>query len=187
MLHSYLGYDTHEMPTEKKAIEKLGLDRSKIPVTEFRDTCKKFTSDYKNIQTDGFKRLGVLGDWDHPYVTYEHATEAAQLRVFSEMYLKGYIYRGLKPVYWCTDCETALAEAEIEYKDVTSPSIYVSIPSSISLAVNLISPPSARMRMHSRTGMVVLAGTALITILIFFSSSLFEQMIFIPQRVLSKQ
>ena len=122
------GYDTHGMPTEKKAIEKLGLDRSKIPVTKFRDTCREFTTNYKDIQTEGFKRLGVLGDWEHPYITYDHATEARQIGVFGDMYKKGYIYKGLKPVYWCTDCETALAEAEIEYKDVTGESIYVKFP-----------------------------------------------------------
>lgn len=122
------GYDTHGMPTEKKAIEKLGLDRSKIPVTKFRDTCREFTTNYKDIQTEGFKRLGVLGDWAHPYITYDNATEARQIGVFGDMYKKGYIYKGLKPVYWCTDCETALAEAEIEYKDVTGESIYVKFP-----------------------------------------------------------
>ena len=119
------GYDTHGMPTEKKAIEKLGLDRSKIPVTQFRDTCKEFTEKYKDIQTEGFKRLGVLGEWDNPYITFDPKMEARQLGVFGDMYKKGYIYKGLKPVYWCTDCETALAEAEIEYKDVTGESIYV--------------------------------------------------------------
>ena len=122
------GYDTHGMPTEKKAIEKLGLDRNKIPVTQFRNTCKEFTEKYKDIQTEGFKRLGVLGDWDNPYITYDPKLEARQLGVFGDMYKKGYIYKGLKPVYWCTDCETALAEAEIEYKDVTGESIYVKFP-----------------------------------------------------------
>ena len=122
------GYDTHGMPTEKKAIEKLELDRNKIPVTQFRNTCKEFTEKYKDIQTEGFKRLGVLGDWDNPYITYDPKLEARQLGVFGDMYKKGYIYKGLKPVYWCTDCETALAEAEIEYKDVTGESIYVKFP-----------------------------------------------------------
>ena len=122
------GFDTHGMPTEKKAIEKLGLDRSKIPVTEFRDTCKDFTDKYKDVQIEGFKRLGVLGDWEHPYITFDPKAEARQIGVFGDMYQKGYIYQGLKPVYWCTDCETALAEAEIEYKDVTSTSIYVKFP-----------------------------------------------------------
>ena len=122
------GYDTHGMPTEKKAIEKLGLDREKTPVTEFRNTCQDFTRKYKDIQTEGFKRLGVLGDWKNPYITYDPKMEARQIGVFGDMYKKGYIYKGLKPVYWCTDCETALAEAEIEYKDVTGDSIYVKFP-----------------------------------------------------------
>ncbi len=122
------GYDTHGMPTEKKAIEKLGLNRDEIPVTEFRNTCKQFTMDYKDKQTEGFKRLGVLGDWDDPYITYEPRMEAKQIGVFADMYKKGYIYKGLKPVYWCTDCETALAEAEIEYKDINSNTAYVKFP-----------------------------------------------------------
>ena len=122
------GYDTHGMPTEKKAIEKLGLNRDEIPVTDFRNTCRDFTEKYKDVQTEGFKRLGVLGDWENPYITYQPQMEAKQLGVFSTMYKKGYIYKGLKPVYWCTDCETALAEAEIEYKDVNSNTAYVKFP-----------------------------------------------------------
>ena len=126
------GYDTHGMPTEKKAIEKLGLDRDKIPVSEFRDTCKNFTSKYKDIQTEGFKRLGCIGDWENPYITYDPALESRQLGVFWDMYNKGYMYKGLKPVYWCTDCETALAEAEIEYQDVDNISIFVKFPVRVS-------------------------------------------------------
>ncbi len=122
------GYDTHGMPTEKKAIEKLGLNRDEIPVTKFRDTCKQFTEEYKDKQTEGFKRLGVLADWENPYITYQPQVEAKQIGVFADMYKKGYIYKGLKPVYWCTDCETALAEAEIEYKDVNSNTAYVKFP-----------------------------------------------------------
>lgn len=122
------GFDTHGMPTEKKAIEKLGLNRDEIPVSEFRDTCKEFTKNYKDKQIAGFKRLGVLADWKNPYITYQPQMEAKQLEVFGEMYKKGYIYKGLKPVYWCTDCETALAEAEIEYKDVNSNTAYVKFP-----------------------------------------------------------
>ena len=122
------GYDTHGMPTEKKAIEKLGLNRDEIPVNTFRDTCKKFTEDYKDKQTEGFKRLGVLADWENPYITYQPQMEAKQIVVFAGMYKKGYIYKGLKPVYWCTDCETALAEAEIEYKDVKAITVFVKFP-----------------------------------------------------------
>ena len=116
------------MPTERKAIQSLGLNRDEIPVPEFRNTCKKFTEEYKDKQTEGFKRLGVLGDWDHPYITYQPQMEAKQVGVFANMYKKGYIYKGLKPVYWCTDCETALAEAEIEYKNVNSNTAYVKFP-----------------------------------------------------------
>ena len=122
------GFDTHGMPTEKKAIESLGLNRDEIPVTQFRDTCKQFTENYKDRQISGFKRLGILGDWENPYITYQPEMEERQVWVFGEMYKKGYIYKGLKPVYWCTDCETALAEAEIEYKDVTSHTAYVKFP-----------------------------------------------------------
>ena len=122
------GFDTHGMPTEKKAIEKLGLDRDKLPISKFRDTCLEFTKNYKDKQIEGFKRVGVLGDWKDPYITYEPRSEARQLGVFYDMYKKGYLYKGLKPVYWCTDCETALAEAEIEYQDVDTMSIYVKFP-----------------------------------------------------------
>ena len=122
------GFDTHGMPTEKKAIEKLGLNRDEIPVNKFRDTCKEFTQNYKEKQITGFKRLGVIADWKNPYITYQPQMEAKQIGVFGTMYKKGYIYKGLKPVYWCTDCETALAEAEIEYKDVNSNTAYVKFP-----------------------------------------------------------
>ena len=122
------GFDTHGLPTEKKAIEKLGLNREEIPVTKFRDTCRDFAVTYKDKQIEGFKRLGVLGEWDNPYITLDPKLEARQLGVFGEMYKRGYIYKGLKPVYWCTDCETALAEAEIEYKDVNSNTAYVKFP-----------------------------------------------------------
>ena len=122
------GYDTHGMPTENKAIKALGLNRDEIPVSEFRDICKSFNKDYIAKQTEGFKRLGVLADWENPYITYQPQIEAKQIGVFANMYKKGYIYKGLKPVYWCTDCETALAEAEIEYKDVHNTSAYVKFP-----------------------------------------------------------
>ena len=122
------GYDTHGMPTENKAIQSLGLNREEIPVSSFRDTCKSFNEGYIQKQTEGFKRLGVLADWENPYITYQPEIEAKQIGVFADMYKKGYIYKGLKPVYWCTDCETALAEAEIEYKDVHNTSAYVKFP-----------------------------------------------------------
>ena len=122
------GYDTHGLPTEKKAIQKLGIKREEMSVSKFRDICHDFALEYVGKQTEGFQRLGVLGDWEHPYITLEPEFEARQIGVFADMYQKGYIYKGLKPVYWCTDCETALAEAEIEYKDVDNVSIYVKFP-----------------------------------------------------------
>lgn len=122
------GFDTHGLPTEKRAIQVLGLDRDKISVTKFRDTCRDFAVQFIDKQSEGFKRLGVLGEWDEPYKTLEPRFEARQIQVFGKMYEKGYIYKGLKPVYWCTDCETALAEAEIEYKDHKTTSIYVKFP-----------------------------------------------------------
>ena len=122
------GFDTHGLPTEKRAINVLGIDRDKISVNEFRDICKKFSEEFQGKQIEGFKRLGVLGEWDEPYKTLEPRFEARQIEVFGAMYEKGYIYKGLKPVHWCTDCETALAEAEIEYADHKTNSAYVKFP-----------------------------------------------------------
>ena len=119
------GFDTHGLPTEIKAIEKLKLNREEIEVNKFRDTCKEFNKEFIKLQTEGFKRLGILGDWENPYITYNKEIEKEQLDVFGTMYEKGYIYKGLKPVYWCPSCQTALAEAEIEYADHKSKSIYV--------------------------------------------------------------
>ena len=122
------GWDTHGLPIEQQAIKALGLDRNKTNVVKFREHCRDYALKYVEIQKEGFKRLGVRGDWDHPYITLNPEFEAIQVKVFGEMALKGYIYKGLKPVYWCHDCETALAEAEIEYNDKNSPSIYVKFP-----------------------------------------------------------
>lgn len=119
------GFDTHGLPTEKRAIQALGLNKDEIGVSKFRNTCRDFALSFVEKQTEGFKRLGVLGDWEHPYITLQPEFEARQIGVFGQMYKKGYIYKGLKPVYWCTDCETALAEAEIEYADHKTTSIFV--------------------------------------------------------------
>ncbi len=122
------GFDTHGLPTEIKAINALGLNKDDEDVIKFRNTCRDFAAKYAKIQADGFKRLGVLADWEHPYITFQPEMEARQIGVFGAMYHKGYIYKGLKPVYWCADCETALAEAEIEYADDKATSIYVKFP-----------------------------------------------------------
>ncbi|NLW92239.1 MAG: isoleucine--tRNA ligase [Syntrophomonadaceae bacterium] len=122
------GWDTHGLPIEQQAIKALGIDRHRTDVVEFRRHCKEYALRYMGIQRDQFKRLGVRGDWDHPYLTLNPQFEAMQIKVFGDMANKGYIYKGLKPVYWCGDCETALAEAEVEYDNKTSPSIYVKFP-----------------------------------------------------------
>ncbi|HEX2937484.1 MAG TPA: isoleucine--tRNA ligase [Ruminiclostridium sp.] len=119
------GWDTHGLPIERKAIDKVGLDRRSDDPVDFRGHCRDFALKHVSIMTDQFKRLGVIGDWENPYRTLNHEFEAKQIEVFGEMALKGYIYRGLKPVYWCAHDETALAEAEIEYAEDPCNSIYV--------------------------------------------------------------
>ncbi len=120
------GWDTHGLPTELKARKKAGVGNStSISEVELRKICRDFALSYIDDQRDQFKRLGGIGEWDNPYITLNHEYEAKQIEIFSEMACKGYIYRGLKPVYWCPDCETALAEAEIEYAEDPCHSIYV--------------------------------------------------------------
>lgn len=120
------GWDTHGLPIEQAIINAKGLDRRSIEAIEFRKLCEEYAWSYIDIQREQFKRLGVRGDWENPYVTLTPEYEAHQIRVFGEMAKKGYIYKGLRCVYWSPSSETALADAEIEYKDKRSPSIYVS-------------------------------------------------------------
>jgi len=122
------GWDTHGLPIEQQAIKAFGLNRNNIHPVEFRGKCKEFALKYVDIQKEEFKRLGVRGDWDNPYLTLMPHYEARQIGVFGDMAKKGYIYKGLKPVYWCASCETALAEAEVEYADKQSASIFVRFP-----------------------------------------------------------
>lgn len=121
------GWDTHGLPIEQALINQ-GVDRHAMSASEFLDLCEEYALEQIDIQREAFKRLGVSGDWEHPYITLQKDYEAAQVRLFGVMAAKGYIYRGLKPVYWSPSSESALAEAEIEYKDVRSPSIYVAFP-----------------------------------------------------------
>ena len=122
------GWDTHGLPIEQEAIKSTGLNRDKVDLVEFRQKCREFALKFVDIQREEFKRLGVRGEWDKPYLTLQPHFEARQIGVFGEMANKGYIYKGLKPVYWCSSCETALAEAEVEYGDDLSASIYVRFP-----------------------------------------------------------
>ncbi|MBE6907215.1 MAG: isoleucine--tRNA ligase [Ruminococcaceae bacterium] len=118
------GWDTHGLPIELKALKKMGVSRN-IPPVELRHHCREFALSYVDIQREEFKRLGVIGDWEHPYLTLKPEFEAKQIELFGAMANKGYIYKGLKPVYWCPTCDTALAEAEIEYAEDKCHSIYV--------------------------------------------------------------
>ena len=119
------GWDTHGLPIEWKIMEELGEKAKNMTPLQIRQECKKYALKWVEKQKEGFKRLGILGNWDNPYITLRPEYEAEQLKVFKEIYENGYIYKGLKPVYWSPTTETALAEAEIEYKDLTSHSIYV--------------------------------------------------------------
>ncbi len=119
------GWDTHGLPIEQQAIKKLGINRHEAGPVKFRQACREFALQNVENQKEQFKRLGIIGDWDHPYLTLSNEFVASQIEVFGEMAKKGLIYKGLKPVYWCPHCETALAEAEIEYAEDKTKSIYV--------------------------------------------------------------
>ncbi|WP_047981338.1 isoleucine--tRNA ligase [Ornithinibacillus contaminans] len=119
------GWDTHGLPIETALTKNKKVDRKKLSVAEFRRLCAEYAMTQVDNQRTQFKQLGVRGDWDNPYVTLTPDYEAAQIRVFGDMAKKGYIYKGLKPVYWSPSSESALAEAEIEYYDKRSASIYV--------------------------------------------------------------
>ena len=121
------GWDTHGLPIETALLKKLKKRRSDIDTAEFRQMCADYALEQVDNQRKQFKELGVSGDWDRPYITLNNAYEAAQIKVFGEMAKKGYIYKGLRPVHWSPSSESALAEAEIEYYDKRSPSIYVSM------------------------------------------------------------
>lgn len=122
------GWDTHGLPIENALTKTRKVNRKEMELSKFRELCRDYALEQIAIQKDQFKRLGVLGEWDNPYITLNNEYEASQVRVFNEMVKKGLIYKGLKPVYWSPSSETALAEAEIEYHDIVSPSIYVSMP-----------------------------------------------------------
>ena len=119
------GWDTHGLPIELKAMKSIGVENGAIPPVELRKHCRDFAMTHVKNQMKQFKRLGTLGDYDDPYLTLKHEYEARQVEVFGKMAKDGYMYKGLKPVYWCPDCNTALAEAEIEYSNDPCHSIYV--------------------------------------------------------------
>lgn len=122
------GWDTHGLPIEQQVIKTMKVDRHQMDAVKFRRLCRDYALKYVDIQREEFQRLGVIGDWQDPYLTLKPAYESVQIGVFGKMAEKGFIYKGLKPVYWCIDCETALAEAEVEYQEDESDSIYVLFP-----------------------------------------------------------
>ena len=122
------GWDNHGMPIESAIIKKNKLNRKAMSIPAFRSACHDFAQEYIDRQMAGFKRMGVVGDWEHPYKTMNREFEAEEVKIFGQMYKKGYIYKGLKPVYWCPKDETALAEAEIEYQDDPCTTVYVKFP-----------------------------------------------------------
>ena len=122
------GWDNHGMPIESAIIKEQKLNHKAMSIPDFRSACHDYAEKYIRLQMDGFKRMGVVGDWDNPYKTMNPSFEAEEVKVFGEMYKRGYIYKGLKPVYWCYHDETALAEAEIEYQDDPCTTVYVKFP-----------------------------------------------------------
>ncbi len=128
------GWDCHGLPIEHQVLKELGDRKKHLDTMSVRRLCRAYAEKYYQVQRDEFRRLGVLGDWDHPYLTMQTGYEATILREFGKFVEKGGVYKGLKPVLWCTTDQTALAEAEVEYENHTSPSIFVKFP--------LVSPPA---------------------------------------------
>ncbi len=122
------GWDCHGLPIEHQVTKQLGEKKRDMSATDLRRQCREYAEKFWNIQRDEFQRLGVLGDWDRPYLTMDKAYEATIIREFGKFVEQGGVYKGLKPVLWCTQDQTALAEAEVEYMDHESPSIYVKFP-----------------------------------------------------------
>ena len=119
------GWDCHGLPIEMQVEKTHGRVGQKIDAKSFRAACRQYALKQVDLQRTDFKRLGILGDWDHPYLTMMPRYEAEQLRAFSLIIKNGHLYKGFKPVHWCLNCRSALAEAEVEYEDITSPSVYV--------------------------------------------------------------
>jgi len=138
------GWDCHGLPIEMQIEKSHGRVGAKLDAKAFRAACRKYAGEQIDSQRDDFKRLGVLGDWERPYLTMMPRFEAEQLRAFAKIIANGHIYKGYKPVHWCLNCRSALAEAEVEYQDETSPSIYVRFAA--------VDPADIAQRFHVETG-----------------------------------
>ncbi len=151
------GWDCHGLPIEHQVMKELGDKKKDLDVSAIRRLCRDYAERYVNIQRDEFKRLGVLGEWEHPYLTMTPTYEATIIREFAKFVERGGVYKGLKPVLWCTQDQTALAEAEVEYDDHTSPSIYVKFP--------VVTSPSVLAKTFP--GMSFPDGTKLVSVVIW--------------------
>src|SRR5262249_10281141 len=153
------GWDCHGLPIEHQVDKELGLDSASIDVRQAMDPrekirrCREYAMKFIDIQREEFKRLGVFGDWKHPYLTLTPAYEAVIVREFGRFVGRGAVYKGLKPVHWCMYCKTALAQAEVEYEEQTEPSVYVKFP------VNAASPALARTLGDRRASLVIWTTT----------------------------
>ena len=123
-----LGYDCHGLPIELKVDRELGPKKREMSLADFRRACRAYASRFIDVMSGEFQRLGVFGDWDHLYLTMDFRYQAAIARALGKFVEQGLVYKGKKPVHWCIHCRTALAEAEVEYEDHSSPSIYVEFP-----------------------------------------------------------
>src|SRR5258708_39354496 len=133
------GYDYHGLPIELKVDRELGPKKREMSMADFRRACRAYAERFIGVMTEEFQRLGILGDWDHPYLTMNFKYQAAIARALGTFVGQGLVYKGKKPVHWCIHCRTALAEAEVEYENHTSPSIYVEFPLDPSSAGELAS------------------------------------------------
>ena len=122
------GWDCHGMPIEHQIFKEMKAEKSDVDIVKFRKKAAEYAKKFMSVQREEFRRLGVLGEWENPYLTLKHEYESAIINAFGKLYSGGYIYQAYKPIYWCISCETALAEAEIEYENTKAPSIYVKFP-----------------------------------------------------------
>ncbi len=134
--HYVPGWDCHGLPVEHEVEKTLGKKKEELSVVEIRKRCREYAATFVNVQREEFKRLGVFGDWEHPYLTMNYDYQATIVREFGKFLLNGSVYKGKKPVHWCVTCKTALAEAEVKYEDHRSPSIYVKF--------RMVSPPRGK-------------------------------------------
>ncbi len=140
------GWDTQGLPTEQSLAREKGVDRHEVSILEWRRMCRELALHYVEVQREQFKRLGVRGDWEYPYLTLDAEYQARQIEAFAKIALRGLLYRALRPVYWCYHCETALAEDEIEYHTKASPTIYVTFELRDPSKLPIDSPPQEPVR-----------------------------------------